>query len=185
MGYAVLAVLTGFCAVGWTSTGVRQWRGRGRPLSSWLGNGRFDAHALAGYDRGVLVVGVTSASFTVLLGGAAIFGLPEKSRPATGIAVYGADLAVLLVSVAAFSTIYYYNWPRFLVPPQLRHQAGVTAGRRRDRAERRAGQALPRPARPRRPRRPRPPRGSPSAPAPDPPGVVAPPAAELPAPPQP
>ncbi|SRR6266566_6841156 len=153
MGYAVLAVLTGFCAVWWIGTGVRQWHGRGRPLSYWLGNGPFDAHALAGYDRGVLVLGVTSASFTVLLGGAAIFGLPEKSTPDGGIAVYCADLAVLLVSVAAFSTIYYYNWPKFLVPPQLRHQAGVTAGRRRDRAGRRAERAAARPARTGRQRR--------------------------------
>jgi hypothetical protein len=146
VGYAVLTVLTGFCAVWWISTGARQWHGRGRPLSHWLGNGPFDMHALAGYDRGVLVLGVTSACFTVLLGGAAIFGLPQKSTPAAGIAVYTADIVVLLLSVAAFTTIYYYNWPRFLVPPALRGQAGVTAGRRRDRAERRAERAA-RPAR--------------------------------------
>jgi hypothetical protein len=147
MGYAVLAVLTGFCAVWWISTGVRQWRGNGRPLSHWLGNGPFDAHALAGYDRGTVVLGVVSACFTVLLGGAAIFGLPQKSTPGAGIAVYLAAIVVLLVSVATFTSIYYYNRPRFLVPPALRGQAGVTAGRRRDRAERRAERAAARPAR--------------------------------------
>ncbi len=147
MGYALLAVLTGFCAVWWIRTGVREWHGKGRPLSYWLGNGPFDAHALAGYDRGVAVLGVSSACFTVLLGGAAIFGLPTKSTPAAGIAVYCAAIVVLLVSVVAFTTIYYYNRPSFLVPPPLRHQAGVTAGRRRDRAERRAERAAARPAR--------------------------------------
>jgi hypothetical protein len=141
MGYALLAVLTGFCAVWWIGTGVREWHGRGRPLSYWLGNGPFDAHALAGHDRGVAVLGVTSACFTVLLGGTAIFGLPAKSTPAAGVAVYCAAIVVLLVSVVAFTTIYYWNWPKFLVPPPLRHQAGVMAGRRQDRAERRAERA--------------------------------------------
>jgi len=139
VGYAVLAVIAGFCAVWFISTGVRLWRGHGRPLSSWIRTGGlFDAHALAGYDRGILVLGVAFACFTVLLGGAAALGVPGKSTPAAEIAVYCVAIAGILVTITLFGGIYYFNRPRSLVPPQLRDQVGVTEGRRRDRAARRA-----------------------------------------------
>ena len=120
VGYAVLAVIAGLCAVWFIGTGVRQWRGHGRPLSSWMRTGMFDAHAKAGYDRGSLVLGTGFACFTVLLGGTALFGLPGKSTPATGIAVYGVAIAGIVVTATPFIGIYNYNWPKFLVPPHLR-----------------------------------------------------------------
>jgi hypothetical protein len=148
VGYAVLAVIAGFCAVWFIRTGVRLWRGHGRSLSSWIRTGGlFDAHALAGYDRGILVLGVTFACFTVLLGGAAALGMPGKSTPAAEIAVYCVAIAGILVSITLFGGIYYFNRPKSLVPPGLRDQPGVTEGRRRDRAGRRAARATRQPQR--------------------------------------
>jgi hypothetical protein len=137
VGYAVLAVIAGFCTVWFISTGVRQWRGHGRPLSYWMRTGLTDAQAKAGYDRGTLVLGATTACFTVLLGGSAIFGVPGKSTPAAGIAVYCVAIAGILVTVVLFGSIFYYNRPRSLVPPRLRGQPGALEGRRQERAARR------------------------------------------------
>jgi hypothetical protein len=155
MGYAVLAVIAGLLAVWFIGTGVRQWRGHGRPLSSWMRTGgMFDAHAKAAYDRGSLVLGAGMACFTVLLGGTALFGLPSKSTPAAGMAVYGVAIAGIIVTAALFISIYNYNWPKFLVPPHLRDQVGVTAGRRQDRAARRAARTARQPPQPGQPQRP-------------------------------
>jgi hypothetical protein len=147
VGYAVLAVITALSAVWFLRTGVRQWHGKGRPLSYWLSNGPFDAQTLAGYDRASLAVGATTVCFTVLLGGAAILGPPGKSTPAGEIAVYVAAIAGIFVSAGLFTGIFYYNWPKFLVPPHLRGQVGATEGRRRERAARQAEDTGRRPKR--------------------------------------
>jgi hypothetical protein len=136
MGYYVVAALTAFCAVWFIRTSVRQWHGKGRPLSYWVRGGVFDAQALAAYDRGGLVLGFACACFTVLLGGAAIAGLPKKNAPAAEIAVYVAAIAGIVVAVALFLSIYHFNRPRFLVPPVLRDQPGSREGRRQERAAR-------------------------------------------------
>jgi hypothetical protein len=136
MGYYVVAALTAFCAVWFIRTSVRQWHGKGRPLSYWLRGGVFDAQAMAAYDRGGLVLGFACVCMTVLVGGAAIAGLPQKNAPAAEIAVYTVAIAGIVVAVALFLSIYHFNRPRFLVPPALRDQPGSREGRRQERAAR-------------------------------------------------
>jgi hypothetical protein len=140
VGFGVVAAITALCAVAFIRTSVRQWHNKGRPLSYWMRNGVFDAQAMAAYDRGGLVLGITCVCFTILLGGAAIAGPPQKNAPAAEIAVYGVAIAGIVVTVALFLSIYHFNRPRFLVPPRLRDQPGATEGRRRDRAARRSAQ---------------------------------------------
>jgi len=149
----VLAVITALTAVWLLRTGVRQWRGTGQPVPIWSGRGMFEAQAELGYDRAIIVVGITTVCFTILLGGAAILGPPQKSTPAAEIAVFCAAIAGILVSVALFTSIFYYNWPKFLVPPDLRDQVGATEGRRQERAAELAKQTRRRPKRPGKPRR--------------------------------
>jgi hypothetical protein len=147
VGYWIVAAITAFCAVAFIRTSLRQWRGKGRPLSYWMRGGVFDAQALAAYDRGGLVLGLTCVCFTILLGGAAIAGPPQKNAPAAEISVYVVAIAGILVTVALFLSIYHFNRPKFLVPPALRDQPGSREGRRRERAASQAGPAGNRPER--------------------------------------
>jgi hypothetical protein len=130
--YYVTAAITALCAVWFLRSGIQQWHGKGRPASYWLQNGLMDDQTQAGYDRGSVVLGVMSACFTVLLGGAAVAGLPRHSAPAAEIAVFVVAIAGILITVAAFLGIMWFNQPKFLVPPHLRGQPGSLAGRRQE-----------------------------------------------------
>src|SRR5579875_782061 len=66
MGYYVVAALTALCAVWFIRTSVRQWHGKGRPLSYWLRGGVFDAHALAA-EIAVYVVAIAGIVVAVAL----------------------------------------------------------------------------------------------------------------------
>ena len=114
--------------------GLRQWHQTGRRLSYWLRNGPMDAESRAGYDRGSLPFGLLCGFFAILCSNAAVAGL----RPAGGTAGFWVGfvaLAGILVFTGLFTTIMFFNRPRFLVPPHLRHELGAIAGRRRRRRE--------------------------------------------------
>jgi hypothetical protein len=135
-----VAVFLALFAVVLIRLAVRQWHGAGRPLSYWLRNAYMDAETRAGYDRGSLVLGVAMACLAVVIAITAVAGpgLGNGSAWGTGWLWVGAVLAGgMLACTALFLTIMYFNRPRFLVPPQLRHEMGAIAGRRRRRREHR------------------------------------------------
>ena len=130
--YYVAATITALCAVWFLRSGIQQWHGKGRPVSAWLQNGLMDNQTRAGYDRGSVVLGVMSACFTVLLGGAAVAGLPRHGAPVAEIAVLVVAIAGILITASAFLSIMWFNQPKFLVPPHVRCQPGSLAGRRQE-----------------------------------------------------
>jgi hypothetical protein len=115
-------------------TGLRQWRGVGRPLSYWLRNGLMDAESRAGYDCGSLGLGLMSGFMAILCACAdgAVRGLhPGKASAAFWFNVVA--VAGVIVLAGLFTGKMYR--PRFLVPPHLRGEPGAIAGRRRRRRE--------------------------------------------------
>jgi hypothetical protein len=130
--YVAAAAVTVLCAGCFLRSGIQQWNGKGRPVSRWLGNGLMDDQTRAGYDRGSVVLGVMSACFTVLFGGAAVAGLPRQGAATAEIVVFVMAIAGILITVVAFLGIMWFNHPKFLVPPHLRGQPGSLAGRRQE-----------------------------------------------------
>ena len=135
--WAIGVMLVVFAVVDITS-GVRQWRNVGRPLSYWLRGPLLDAESRAGYDRGSLVLGIASAFFAIMCADGALAGPRLGRGTALGpvwFYVGWPALAGLLVFTGLFTTIMNFNRPRFLVPPHLRGELGAIAGRRRRRRD--------------------------------------------------
>jgi hypothetical protein len=129
------ATISVLLAVALIRIGLRQWRNEGRPLSYWFRSGPMDAESRAGYDRGGLVLGIMVAFFAIVLGEGAIIGAPRHGQAVAWIVIGTAAVAGLVICVGLFTSIMYFNWPRFLVPPHLRDQPGAIAGRRHRRRE--------------------------------------------------
>ncbi|MEY9842474.1 hypothetical protein [Streptacidiphilus sp. EB103A] len=83
-----------------------------------------DPSVIRGHARGVLPFVGFPLSLTVML--TAIFAgsllTGEASKVVTLIG--GACVPGLLLSVAAHSTVAWFNWPKFLAPPHLRDETG-------------------------------------------------------------
>jgi hypothetical protein len=130
--YAFVALVTGAMAVWCFRVGVRQWHGKGEPLTRRLSGAFLDAESRAGWDRGVLVFGSMCGCFFIICVSAIAVGAnPGKGSVGMWIDIFA--LAGLLISVILFTSILNFNRPRFLVPPNLRDQPGAIAGRRRRR----------------------------------------------------
>jgi uncharacterized membrane protein HdeD (DUF308 family) len=133
--FMVLAVIAAACGVGYLVLGVRQWQGKGHPLSYWMrSNTLKDAESRAGWDRSLVPAGLMCLSGAVLIGNGAISGARPPSGSA-GAAIAIGSLLALLFFAGLVLTIMNFNRPRFLVPPHLRGQLGAIAGRRRRRRE--------------------------------------------------
>lgn len=132
------AVLLIWLAVWLIRAGVREWRDIGpEPLSQRM---RFmptmDDEALVGRDRGSIIMGLCFAPWSVPFAVVALTGNDLGQNTSLKlmwafIAVLG--FAVFLICMALYVLILNFNRPKFLVPPQHRHEPGAIAGRRRKR----------------------------------------------------
>jgi len=115
---------------------VRHWTGRqpGRPISTWMRSARsLDTEARRAYDRGGLAFGVALLFFAIMIAEVGIFG-PHLAQGHSDSAPVGAIAGIsflgFLLFMGLFVIIKYFNWPKMLVPPPLRGEPGVIAGRR-------------------------------------------------------
>jgi hypothetical protein len=131
--FIVIAICAAACGIGYLVLGVRQWRGKARPLSYRLRCRTLkDAEALAGWDRSVIPAGLACLSAAVLIMDGAISGT-RLSGPSAMIALW--SLLAVMVFGGLVGTVINFTRPRFLVPPHLRGHPGAIAGRRRRRRE--------------------------------------------------
>jgi hypothetical protein len=101
-------------------TGVKIWRSPGGDAPLQL--------MVMGWDRAVLMMGVFLAWLAVAGLGQALLDV-TKSPVARW--AFGVGSAAMVVSACLFASIWFFNRPRFLVPPALRDLPGTlrTPGR--------------------------------------------------------
>lgn len=132
--FMVLAIIGAACGVWSLVLGVRQWQGKGHPLSYWLRYTLKDAESRAGWDRSLVPAGLLCLSGAVEIGNGAISGAqPHNGSAGAMIAIW--SLLATMFFAGLVIAIINFNRPRFLVPPHLRGQLGAVAGRRRRRRE--------------------------------------------------
>lgn len=116
---------------------ARLWQGRpGRRMSQGKWNPTVDTEARLSYDRGGLALGFELLFFAVFIEAIGVAGaLPAQDLGYRLALIDVAAIAFLgfMISIGLFLTIKYYNRPKMLVPPPMRGEPGVIAGRRRRR----------------------------------------------------
>jgi len=113
-------VVAPFIAVGalWLiRIGVKIWRSPGGDSPLQL--------MVMGWDRAVLMMGITLAWMAVAGLGQA---LHDVTKSPVAVWVFGAGSVGMVVSASLFASIWFFNRPRFLVPPALRGLPGTFRG---------------------------------------------------------
>lgn len=132
VGSGACAVLLAWLAVWLIRAGIREWRNTGdEPLSHRM---RFmemmDDEALAGRDRGAIVMGLCFGFLGAGLAVVALAGndLGQRSslRVMWGL-ITALGLVGFMVCVVLYMTILHFNRPKFLVPPRHRRHPGQPA----------------------------------------------------------
>jgi hypothetical protein len=77
---------------------------------------------VAGWDRAVLMMGIALAWMAVAVLGQALLDVTKS--PVTRWA-FGVGAVAMVVSACLFASIWFFNRPRFLVPPALRDLPGT------------------------------------------------------------
>jgi hypothetical protein len=95
-------------------TGVKIWRSPGGDAPLEL--------MIVGWDRAVLMMGITLAWMAVAVLGQALRDVTKS--PAVGWG-FGVSSVAMVVSACLFASIWFFNRPRFLVPPALRGLPGT------------------------------------------------------------
>lgn len=93
--------------------GVKIWRSPGGDAPSQL--------MVVGWDRAVLMMGIALAWMAVAVLGQALLGVTRS--PVTRWA-FGVGAVAMVVSACLFASIWFFNRPRFLVPPGVAGPAG-------------------------------------------------------------
>jgi hypothetical protein len=133
--YGLLAVACVAVAVRFIWAGLQEWRGGGgRPLSrdGFL----VDEQTRAGWDRSGLIMGLVAVFIAVMLADAGIINFNDPVR--AEVLVFAAAVVGLVICVGLYSTILFFNRPKFLVPPRHRGELGAFAAQRRQREGRHA-----------------------------------------------
>jgi hypothetical protein len=94
--------------------GVKIWRSPGGDASRQL--------MVVGWDRAVLMMGIALACMAVAVVGQALLDITKS--PVTRWA-FGVGSVAMVVSACLFASIWFFNRPRFLVPPALRGLPGT------------------------------------------------------------
>jgi hypothetical protein len=102
--------------------GVRIWRTPSRLPPVQL--------QVMGWDRAALLMGLFAAWMAIGVFGQALTGV-TRAPAAKWIMVAGG--AGMVLSAFLFVSVWYFNRPKFLVPPQLRHLPGTLHSSRRSR----------------------------------------------------
>jgi hypothetical protein len=131
MMYAQIAASIVFFVIGamLLRAGMRWWGGGGARPSARMNPSLFSDEFLSGFDRGVLALGwfMEFAGLMVLMVGIIRFGGGKGSPLARSVGIV--SVFGVLVSIWTFLLIVWFNRPKFLVPPHLRHESGTFATR--------------------------------------------------------